>query len=232
MTAELVDRNSGTCAAAQPCESTPYAKGLCSRHYRRHLRARNRLATVGVTRETRKEFVQEFIDNDTVRGPGDVPMFVRASATRSNGEWAVIVRYPQMDDTRNCASMNTDYFFNVDHGPIRPDVVLACQACPFRRGCAEWGLAAEQYGVFGGLSPDDRVRIRSIRNQRVLNPAHASLISEEFADWSWDKRLDMQATRPHKTQDDDWKETWAPGNYMRRRSAELQAARAAGMVEN
>lgn len=40
-----------------------------------------------------------------------------------------------------------------------------CKACPARKACAEYAIVAkEQYGIWGGLSPKQRSRIR---NQKV-----------------------------------------------------------------
>ncbi len=38
-----------------------------------------------------------------------------------------------------------------------------CMECPVLDKCAEWGILHEKYGVWGGLSPRDRMAIRKQR---------------------------------------------------------------------
>lgn len=40
-----------------------------------------------------------------------------------------------------------------------------CQGCPMIEHCAEWGIAHEEYGVWGGLPPAMRKRTRMKRGQ-------------------------------------------------------------------
>lgn len=45
--------------------------------------------------------------------------------------------------------------------PEASEAVLVCRACPVRRQCLELALAMDtQYGVWGGLIPLDRSRVR------------------------------------------------------------------------
>lgn len=44
------------------------------------------------------------------------------------------------------------------------NAIALCNSCPFQMDCAEWGITKERYGVWGGLTPDERTMIRRKRN--------------------------------------------------------------------
>ena len=51
------------------------------------------------------------------------------------------------------------------YGPSQATVAAQaiCVTCPHRDACAEWGIERETFGVWGGLTPADRRRIRKAR---------------------------------------------------------------------
>lgn len=66
-----------------------------------------------------------------------------------------------------CRGMDTDLFFHPygERDPSRSRRVQAaqriCASCPVRRACADHALAVgEAYGVWGGLSEEDRAAMR------------------------------------------------------------------------
>lgn len=53
---------------------------------------------------------------------------------------------------------------------------LKCATCPLMLGCREWGIAHElEWGMFGGLNPDERSAIRKERGQIGFDP-HLSYV--------------------------------------------------------
>jgi hypothetical protein len=46
------------------------------------------------------------------------------------------------------------------------DLKNICNSCTHQFDCAEWGIAKETFGIWGGLSPRERALLR--RRRRVL----------------------------------------------------------------
>jgi WhiB family redox-sensing transcriptional regulator len=64
-----------------------------------------------------------------------------------------------------CLGADTDLFF-IEHGGSYQQAVKICADCPVRVDCLEWALATRtEYGVFGGVTPDERWRIRRRRRR-------------------------------------------------------------------
>lgn len=50
------------------------------------------------------------------------------------------------------------------------DAIKICNECPLKAQCAEYAITqGEEYGIWGGLTADDRKRLRK-RNIRIKNP--------------------------------------------------------------
>lgn len=45
-----------------------------------------------------------------------------------------------------------------------------CRACPLQADCAEYAIAHELYGIWGGLTPTERSTIRAKRGITVNHP--------------------------------------------------------------
>lgn len=59
-----------------------------------------------------------------------------------------------------CAGMDLRLFF-LDPGMSSAPARAACAGCPVRVQCQSWGLAHESYGIWGGLTEEDRRRVRA-----------------------------------------------------------------------
>lgn len=63
-----------------------------------------------------------------------------------------------------CAEIGVEVYFN---NYVRAKA--ACRTCPVVNECLEWALTfdddTDQYGIFGGLSPADRKKLREHRNK-------------------------------------------------------------------
>lgn len=74
-----------------------------------------------------------------------------------------------------CAGFDTELFYAREHpGPVAKKVEvydesprriakMFCERCPVVDACAEWGIAHEIHGIWGGLTEAQR---RTIRRQR------------------------------------------------------------------
>ena len=80
-----------------------------------------------------------------------------------------------------CRGLDTEMFFHPDgeRGPRRKNRENAakaiCASCPVIQACRKQALALhEPYGIWGGLSEDDRLAIINQPEQRELTVASAS----------------------------------------------------------
>ncbi len=65
-----------------------------------------------------------------------------------------------------CRGMGTEVFYT-DRGESTKPPKDVCAGCPVRAACLEYALAAgEQFGVWGGLSENERRRLRDARRRR------------------------------------------------------------------
>ena len=82
------------------------------------------------------------------------------------------VRPPWEFEDPVCAEVGTEIFFGKDQDELHmlsnripqdtyKDAKAICQTCKHLLECADWGIENEVHGVWGGLSPLDRKKIRS-----------------------------------------------------------------------
>lgn len=75
------------------------------------------------------------------------------------------MREPRDYEAPLCAEVGGEYWFPEDisgEGKYE-DINLAkriCGNCRHRIECAEWGIHKERYGIWGGLTRFDRIKIR------------------------------------------------------------------------
>lgn len=55
-----------------------------------------------------------------------------------------------------------------------------CDECPLQAHCAEWGIAHEIAGFYGGLTPHEREVARTIRRQVLVEPHTGSQLGDDF----------------------------------------------------
>ena len=84
------------------------------------------------------------------------------------------MREPSHYEAPSCATIGGDFWFpDVSTGNEEVSVddtkfaIGICNRCPHRRECAEWGITKENFGIWGGLSPRERFRIRQQRGIRL-----------------------------------------------------------------
>jgi len=80
-----------------------------------------------------------------------------------------------------CRGLDTEMFFHPDgeRGPRRKNrenaAKAVCASCPVIQACRKQALALQEpYGIWGGLSEDDRFAIINQREHRELTVASAS----------------------------------------------------------
>ena len=66
-----------------------------------------------------------------------------------------------------CRKIDPEVFYPPDGLGVAQAQAI-CATCPVVDACAEWGIAHEEYGVWGGLSERQRRRIR--RQRRIRRP--------------------------------------------------------------
>lgn len=75
---------------------------------------------------------------------------------------------PWMDDPeRACAGAPTDVFFGGGSG-ARAAAETYCARCPVIMLCGEWalGIGGYLFGVWGGMTQEDRRRVKRLRAER------------------------------------------------------------------
>ena len=78
------------------------------------------------------------------------------------------MREPRDYEAPLCAEVGGEYWFPEDLSGVGKDhdVSVAkriCGNCRHRIECAEWGIQKERFGIWGGLTGYDRVKIRRRR---------------------------------------------------------------------
>lgn len=78
-------------------------------------------------------------------------------------------------DNPSCSEIGVDLFYrdsdNMDHNSVNEQnqIKEICHSCPCKSECAEWGIYRERWGIWGGLTPGDRdkIRRRKRRNKEI-----------------------------------------------------------------
>lgn len=86
-------------------------------------------------------------------------------------------------DKALCKGMDINLFFperGVSYATIR-DIKKLCKKCPVRVECFEVAMAQEcdNFGIFGGTTPNERRKIRAERSYGDPNFFYASVISDD-----------------------------------------------------
>lgn len=71
----------------------------------------------------------------------------------------------------SCASVGVELFYRdldsmeSNSTTEQNQVISTCKTCPCAVECADWGIAKERWGIWGGLTPRERERIRRKRRR-------------------------------------------------------------------
>lgn len=95
------------------------------------------------------------------------------------------VRFPEFDGSQHCQTADTNLMYGgfddddeYAYGTPKDNMATAvrvCEGCPFKQPCAEWGIAHEEFGVWGGLTQTQRHNIRKKLNIGVARPEYWNL---------------------------------------------------------
>ena len=88
-----------------------------------------------------------------------------------------VINYRWQSDAA-CKGIPVSMFYPERGRPVPDTVRTVCKDCPVKRDCLEHGLHYEKYGVWGGMTEDQRQVIRRERKIRVRTPEILSNISE------------------------------------------------------
>lgn len=65
--------------------------------------------------------------------------------------------------TPPCREVDPEIFFPLPNATGN-EAKAVCRRCPVQDGCAQWAIdTGQRYGVWGGLSPEDREKLRKRR---------------------------------------------------------------------
>lgn len=87
---------------------------------------------------------------------------------------------PDTFDNPLCAEVGTSFFYidDDDDDTLKHSeknlsynvAVDTCKKCSHIDACAEWGIHREKWGVWGGLTPPQRIQIRRKHKLRIDEP--------------------------------------------------------------
>jgi hypothetical protein len=77
------------------------------------------------------------------------------------------MREPREYENPLCAQIGGDFWFPDKEGTVSFSesqyAKSICKSCTHKIECAEWGIHKEQFGIWGGLAPRERLAIRRVR---------------------------------------------------------------------
>lgn len=82
----------------------------------------------------------------------------------------------------SCAEIGVDLFYrdtdSMDNNSRNEQnqILDICKSCPCVTECAEWGIARERWGIWGGLLPRQRELIRRRRRRNLINYEHIKIL--------------------------------------------------------
>jgi WhiB family redox-sensing transcriptional regulator len=79
------------------------------------------------------------------------------------------MREPRFYENPACAQVGGDFWFpeKSDGSSNSVEMLMAksiCRSCPHQSECAEWGIQKERFGIWGGLSENERRNMRRANN--------------------------------------------------------------------
>lgn len=99
---------------------------------------------------------------------------ILAERPANTQETYYLLEYSQQGyDSASCKGIDTEMFFP-DIENFKPEDMepfkRMCGSCPVQKRCLEWGLVHERYGVWGGMTPRERIVERRRRGWGLLEP--------------------------------------------------------------
>jgi hypothetical protein len=99
---------------------------------------------------------------------------ILAERKASTDETYYLLEYSEQGyASANCKGIDTEMFFP-DIENFKPEDMAPfkrmCGTCPVKQRCLEWALVHERYGVWGGMTPRERIVERRRRGWGLLEP--------------------------------------------------------------
>lgn len=79
------------------------------------------------------------------------------------------MRSPREYESPLCAQVDGEIWFPEQSGTTAPAKRI-CGSCLHKTECAEWGIKHERFGVWGGLSAEERKDVRRKKNILLETP--------------------------------------------------------------
>lgn len=76
------------------------------------------------------------------------------------------MRGPWNFEDPRCKGIDTEMYYPVEDSSSFPEkslIVSICNSCTHLTECGEWGIKNERFGIWGGLTQNQRNRIRASR---------------------------------------------------------------------
>lgn len=86
------------------------------------------------------------------------------------------LRSPFIGALAACKHEEADLFFAEDE-LTQARAKSICAACPIREMCLDWGVRAEEFGIFGGMTAKERAKVRG--SLPILHSAEIDRIESE-----------------------------------------------------
>jgi WhiB family redox-sensing transcriptional regulator len=88
------------------------------------------------------------------------------------------IKSPSDFENAKCSSFDVNLFYEKDFDDLDSKIINGnyqeakkiCMSCEHIVECAEWGINNETHGMWGGLTPRERQKLRKISNIKVTNP--------------------------------------------------------------
>lgn len=83
-------------------------------------------------------------------------------------------KYPNFQGDQLCAQVGHDFYYVEKGGEavhIAAHLKKVCNSCPYLVDCREWAIVHEEFGYWGGLSANERNRLRS-KHKILLETPH------------------------------------------------------------
>jgi WhiB family redox-sensing transcriptional regulator len=87
------------------------------------------------------------------------------------------MKYPDFTSA-TCRGIGVEFFYPEYQSATSSEerkAKLICRDCPVVQACLEWGLAHESFGIWGGTSPRERMRMR-----KKLNVTVKQILSSDY----------------------------------------------------
>jgi hypothetical protein len=124
------------------------------------------------------------------------PLVIDLALAGSLNEFLREIASPVFDQAA-CLGASPELFFDESPSAVKLAKMI-CAECPVKNQCAEWASRVNEYGVFGGMTPNERkskfgaqFAVASL-NQTEVAEELGFILSKSAAEVSWRYRVDKR----------------------------------------